>query len=185
MKMELITLKRYKNNLLTVFFLFLTALILYCLFFINKSEVIKFAGTAAVILLVFIWIVIDYKSRNKIKNNSDKSNIKKFVLITRDGEREKQWHCEGCISLLIGKGTLSKEVDIELGDTYYAEYISNEHAVLNYSEGFWYIEDLNSHNGVGLKKKGDEYAFRLKPQTAYKLDEGDIIYISKAKLLAR
>ena len=183
--MELVTLKNYKNKILTVVYLFFNAVTLYYLFFINNDEIIRFIGTAAVILLVFIWIMADLKSKKRLKNILEKSNIKKFVLITRDGEREKEWHCENCMSLLIGKGTLSNEVDIELGDTYYAEYISNEHALLNYSGGFCYIEDLESQNGVGLKKKGDEYAFRLKPHTAYKVDDGDIIYISKAKLLAR
>lgn len=43
------------------------------------------------------------------------------------------------------------EVDIDLSDVEYASLISKEHAVLNYSSGSWFIEDLESENGVGIK----------------------------------
>lgn len=113
------------------------------------------------------------------------SNVKCFVLIAQNGEMEKEWHCEGVRSFLIGKGNILSDGDIDLSDSYYTDYISPAHAVLNYSQGYWYIEDLNSKNGVGIKKRGEEYALRLKPMTSYKIEQGDIIYISKAKLLVR
>jgi pSer/pThr/pTyr-binding forkhead associated (FHA) protein len=86
---------------------------------------------------------------------------------------------------LVGKGTAANTVDIELGDTQYCEFVSNEHAVLNHIDGIWYVEDLGSLNGVGLKKRSGEYTLRLKPEVAYKIDEGDIIYISKAKIFVQ
>ena len=167
-----------------VMLLFLLAVCIYFLYFINKDIEIRAVGTAVIILLLVLWFY--YERRNIQKQNVlYQSNIKKFVLITRDGEKEKEWYCEGVNSFLIGKSTIDHEVDIDLADTYYAEYISPNHAVLNYAEGYWYIEDLNSKNGVGIKKKGEEYALRLKPMTSYKIDEGDMIYISKAKLFVR
>jgi len=112
--------------------------------------------------------------------------ITRLILMSPDGDREKEWHSEGVTSFLIGKGTVNQTVDIELGDTHYADYIANEHAVLNQVNGIWYIEDLgNSINGVGIRKRGEEYALRLKPSVSYKVDEGDILYISKAKILVR
>lgn len=167
-----------------VMLLFLLAVCIYFLYFINKDIEIRAVGTAVIILLLVLWFY--YERRNIQKQNVlYQSNIKKFVLITRDGEKEKEWYCEGVNSFLIGKSTIDHEVDIDLADTYYAEYISPNHAVLNYAEGYWYIEDLNSKNGVGIKKRGEEYALRLKPMTSYKIDEGDMIYISKAKLFVR
>ena len=167
-----------------VMLLFLLAVCIYFLYFINKDIEIRAVGTAVIILLMVLWFY--YERRNTQKQNVlYQSNIKKFVLITRDGEKEKEWYCEGVNSFLIGKSTIDHEVDIDLADTYYAEYISPNHAVLNYAEGYWYIEDLNSKNGVGIKKRGEEYALRLKPMTSYKIDEGDMIYISKAKLFVR
>lgn len=189
--MELITLENEKvrktiSFILTILIILFLSVFIYFTFFINQEILIKILGISAVILIILIWLFFEYReNKNKLKVNEDKSNIKKFVLITRDGEREKEWYCEGNNSFLIGKGTVKSQVDIELGDTYYADYISNEHAVLNYSNGYWYIEDLDSANGVGLKKKNEEYSLRLKPMTSYKIDEGDIIYISKAKILVR
>lgn len=189
--MELITLgyekiKKITSFILTILIILFLSVFIYFTFFINDEILIKILGISAVILIILIWLFFEYKEKKlKINLNQNKSNIKKFVLITRDGEREKEWYCEGVNSFLIGKGTIKSQVDIELGDTYYSEYISSEHAVLNYSDGYWYIEDLDSKNGVGLKKKNEEYALRLKPMTSYKIDEGDIIYISKAKILVR
>ncbi len=167
-----------------VILLFLLAVCIYFLYFINKDIEIRAVGTAVIILLLILWFYYERRSTQK-QNVLYQSNIKKFVLITRDGEKEKEWYCEGVNSFLIGKSTIDYEVDIDLADTYYAEYISPNHAVLNYAEGYWYIEDLNSKNGVGIKKRGEEYALRLKPMTSYKIDEGDMIYISKAKLFVR
>lgn len=167
-----------------VILLFLLAVCIYFLYFINKDIEIRAVGTAVIILLLILWFYYERKNTQK-QNVLYQSNIKKFVLITRDGEKEKEWYCEGVNSFLIGKSTIDHEVDIDLADTYYAEYISPNHAVLNYAEGYWYIEDLNSKNGVGIKKRGEEYALRLKPMTSYKIDEGDMIYISKAKLFVR
>ncbi|MCL2593205.1 MAG: FHA domain-containing protein [Defluviitaleaceae bacterium] len=154
------------------------------MYFINEDLSLRIIGTIALFAISFSWLFIEYKRSKKNQKIEDLS-IKRFILITRDGEREKEWYAEGSTSFLIGKGTPAKEVDIELGDTHYNAFISNEHAVLNYSDGFWYIEDLNSFNGVGVKKRGEEYALRLKPNVSYKIDEGDIIYISKAKILVR
>lgn len=160
------------------------SLFIYFLYFVNTDVYIRIVGTIIVILIAVICLLFEYK-RQRARSVKYESSIKRFVLITRDGDKEKEWHCEGMTSLLIGKGTAKREVDIELGDTHYSEYISNEHAVMNYYGGYWYIEDLNSRNGVGIKKKGEEYALRLKPLVSYKIDEGDIIYISKAKILVR
>lgn len=162
------------------------AIFLYFLYFVNKDMTTSVVGTIASILVIFIWLFFEYhRVKYVVPTEIEELPIKKFILLTREGEREKEWSCEGTTSFLIGKGTTLEEVDIELGDTHYSEYISNQHAVLNYSNMYWYIEDLNSFNGVGLKKKGEDYALKLKPLTAYKVDEGDIIYISKAKLLVR
>ena len=169
--------------IVTILLIMGMAVFLYFLYFINDDGAIRIVGTTGLILLAAAWLMFSFSKRGPAP--PEESPIKKLVLITRDGEREKEWSCEGLVSLLIGKGTVSGEVDVELGDTHYCEYITNEHAVINYSDGFWYIEDLNSANGVGIKKKGEEYALRLKPMTPYKIEEGDLIYISKAKLLAR
>lgn len=182
---ETIKIKQIYIYILTILIIFCMAIFIYFLYLVNDDIAIRIVGTIVVFLSALIWIRFEYNRGKYVDKSEKEPEIKKFVLITRDGDREKEWSCEGTVSFLIGKGNSQHEVDIELGDTHHSNYISNEHAVLNYSDGCWYIEDLNSFNGVGLKKKGDEFAFRLKPLTAYKIDEGDIIYISKTKLLVR
>lgn len=172
--------------MVTLFILLCISVFIYFLYFVNTDMTIRVVGTILALLIVVAWLRFEYKyARRGLHGDDQESPIKRFILMTRDGEREKEWCCDGMTSFLIGKSSTAKEVDIELGDTHYNDYISNEHAVLNYADGFWYIEDLNSLNGVGIKKKGEDYALRLKPMVSYKIDEGDIIYISKAKLLVR
>lgn len=170
---------------ITVFILLAISILIYFLYFINDDISIKIVGTVSIFIIICVWGFFEFREKNVKENIYVEQVIKRIVLIARDGEREKEWYVGDKNSLLIGKGTIDSEVDIELGDTYYSDYIANEHAVLNYSEGFWYIEDLGSVNGVGIKKKGEEYALKANPLTPYKIDEGDIIYISKAKLLVR
>jgi len=159
---------------------------LYLLHFEQIEPTARWVGTIAIVGVLLIWLAVEYyKSRNRHVVIDIETPIRRFVLMTNNGDREKEWCCEGVKSFLIGKSTANTEVDIELDDNHYSEYISDEHAVLNHSSGFWYIEDLDSQNGVGIKKKGEKYALRLKPMVAYKIDEGDIIYISKAKILVR
>jgi pSer/pThr/pTyr-binding forkhead associated (FHA) protein len=157
----------------------------YYLYFVNLDFNIKITG---VFILLFESYIL-FHLKNKLTKKSIQSyvvpKIRKIVLVVQDEQGEKQWLCENAKAFLIGKGTDTQSVDIDLSDLQCNAYISQEHAVMNYANGYWYIEDLNSTNGVGLKKYDDEYAYKLKPFTSYKLDQGDVIYISKAKLLLR
>ena len=154
--------------------------------FVNKNLLLKIVGIAAAIFLFGVWIYFEFKYKPvTVVNNTVVSNISKIVLITRDGERDREWYLDGLFSLLVGKNTTTQEADIDLSENHFSEYIATTHATLNFSEGFWYIEDLGSVNGTGIKKKDEEYALKMKPHVAYKLDVGDIIYISKIKLYLR
>jgi len=174
--------------------------------------ILRVTGITTLFLCLLIWGVLELRRRrlhrsssvNSVNSvtNSEKSveqiisyaqevqipdihiaSISCFVLLSTEGGFEKEWHVPGATSFLIGKGTVSNEVDMELGDTHFCEYISTEHAVLNFIAGCWYIEDLDSLNGVGIRKKGEEFALRLKPGVPQKVDIGDVIYISKAKIM--
>jgi pSer/pThr/pTyr-binding forkhead associated (FHA) protein len=63
--------------------------------------------------------------------------------------------------------------------------IDIEHAVLNYADNHWYIEDLGSKNGVVLQKKADGRKYKLAADQPCKLDQGDVIIVGLTKLLAR
>jgi hypothetical protein len=179
-------LNKVVSFLIALVVIFCFSIFFFFLYFVNTDLLLRVVGTIAAGLIVIAWLCLEYRIIIRQRSAFEpESPIRRLILMTRDGEREKEWQCEGMNSFLIGKGTTAGEVDIELGDTHYNEYISHEHAALNFSDGFWYISDLNSLNGVGIKKKGEECALRLKPMISYKIDEGDIIYISKAKILVR
>jgi len=137
-------------------------------------------------VLLVVWISIEhrnYSERKKRRVVYQNSTITCFALISQEGGREKEWFVSGAVSFLIGRSTADTEVDIELGDTHYSSYVSDEHAVINLIAGSWYVEDMDSGNGVGLRRKHDECVYRLKPGQQYEIDIGDVIYISKAKIL--
>ena len=135
--------------------------------------------------LLLLWVVIEYKNKIPAREEPQypQSPISCFSLISEAGGREKEWYVSGATSFLVGKSTADTEVDIELGDTQYSTYVSCEHAAINLVTGCWYIEDLDSENGVGIRRRNDEYVYRLKPGNSYEIDVGDVIYISKAKIL--
>ncbi|OXM85388.1 FHA domain-containing protein [Paenibacillus rigui] len=112
--------------------------------------------------------------------------ISKLALLNEDGQRVKEWFIQGETSLLIGKSASDNEADIDLSEAEYASLISKQHAVLNFASGVWYLEDLDSRNGVGLKKQGAGGPKQvLENETPHKVESGDIIYIANTRLLVK
>jgi hypothetical protein len=178
--------KRLANHVITILVIICFVALVILLSLLDNTT-FRMIGIAILALLLLGWLVIEYRHYKnstfifKRRNNSNDS-ITKLVLLGLEGGSDKEWHTPNATSFLIGKGTANREVDIELGDIHHCDYVSNEHAILNLSMGIWYIEDLGSKHGVGIRRKGAEYSFRLKPFTPYKIDVGDIIYISKIKI---
>ncbi len=77
------------------------------------------------------------------------------------------------------------QVDIDLGQSAYASMVDIEHAVLNYSAGNWYVEDLGSTNGISVKKAGDGRIYKLSRDTPCRLERGDCLYIGLNRLLLK
>jgi len=153
------------------------------LIWISDNTTLRIIGIPTASLLIPIWLFLLYREITAPKPYIPAiSKITHFAIIGPEGNYEKEWCISGAMSLLIGKDTASGEADIDLSDTQYGRFISNEHAVVNFSQGQWYIEDLGAANGTGIRKKSEDYATRLKPNVSYKIDPGDTIYISKAKI---
>ena len=92
--------------------------------------------------------------------------------------------CElyGRTSAVIGKDIRENLVDIDLSNTSYAAMVDVEHAVLNFAGGSWYIEDLDSENGISIQKFLDGEVYKLSASQPCKLDSGDIIFIGMCQL---
>ncbi|MBC2167688.1 FHA domain-containing protein [Listeria booriae] len=133
-------------------------------------------GLAIVGCAIFVYTISSQIPRKRI------SNVKVIALLDADGEILKEWHISGKSGLLIGKSYKNDAVDIDLADTDYAVLVAHEHAVLNFVEGQWYIEDLGSRNGTGIKSKQASKIKRLAEKETYQIQSGDRIYIAKTLL---
>lgn len=108
--------------------------------------------------------------------------IDRIILLNKNGGTVSTWELYGKTSVVIGKDIGENHVDIDLSKNPYAAMIDVEHAVLNYAEGNWYVEDLDSRNGVSIKKLGQKKSYKLSSTQPCKLDYGDVIFVGMCQL---
>ena len=128
------------------------------------------------------WTLYNSNDHKKNFKRETQKIINKISLIDKTGEIISSWELYGKISMIIGKDIGENFVDIDLSQSPYAAMVDVEHAVLNYSDGDWYIEDLDSKNGVAIKKVGQKKSYKLSATEPCKLDFGDIIFIGNCQL---
>lgn len=133
---------------------------------------------------VLSWIAIFclYAKRNQ---NSQNAPALSLICCKDSGEIYTQIELSDKSAVLIGKGGAKENVDLDLSMVANCQNIANQHAVLNCVDGQWYIESLDKANRVGLKKSGEDMAYRLKVVAQYKIAAGDTIYIAQQKIFVR
>ncbi|MDT3428977.1 hypothetical protein J2Z22_004573 [Paenibacillus forsythiae] len=109
----------------------------------------------------------------------------KLVLLDDDGDPLKEWYIKGEISLLIGKTNARQEADIDLANSEYASLISAEHAVLNRVGSEWYVEDVDSRSGTGLRAAKNSAVDKLESGEPHRIGPGDLLYIANTRLLVK
>jgi hypothetical protein len=144
------------------------------------------AGGGFIIFLVF-YLAANAKERAGQEKRPAIAGgaITELVLLNEEEKPISTWDMFGKTALVIGKDIKENHVDINLNQSAYASMIDIEHAVLNYADNSWYIEDLGSQNGVVLQKKADGRKYKLAADQPCKLDQGDVIIVGLTKLLAR
>jgi len=147
-------------------------------------------------LMIFGVIVFAHSARTLYKSLTDRNfltdesarrsfeddAVSKISLLNKYGKPVNSWELYGKTSAVIGKDIGENHVDINLSKNPYASMIDVEHAVLNYAGGSWYIEDLDSRNGISIKKFGQDKVYKLSSRQPCKLDFGDIIFIGMCQL---
>ena len=113
---------------------------------------------------------------------NDVNRIDKIDLINETGMVVDSWELYDKTSAVIGKDIGENQVDIDLSQNPYASMIEIEHAVLNYADDNWYIEDLGSQNGISIMKSGSNKKYKLSSLQPCKLDFGDIVFIGMCQL---
>ncbi len=121
-------------------------------------------------------------AEKKEQHERNKKRATKVVLINEEGRPLMDWSLERKTSLIIGKSAEGDVVDIDLTDSVVAQMISKQHAVLNYTEKGWYVDDIDSKNGTRVKKLMQNAIMDVKLVGAIEVEPGDIIYIANTML---
>jgi hypothetical protein len=136
---------------------------------------------AIVFTLILIFFAFrDY--RNEAIILEDDKAISEIILLNEENKEIVNWDIMGKTSLLIGRE--KKEVDIDLSNSLFAGMVEDKHAILNYVDGDWYIEDLDSKNGTQISDRNVTKLYNIKDGQS-KLSKGDYIYIGLNKLQIR
>ena len=110
--------------------------------------------------------------------------LSELVLLSEEDTVVKTWNILGKNSLVIGKKNSEDDIDIDLSDTYFSGTVSDVHAILNYVDGSWYIEDMQSKNGTQIKGFLEDKLYNIKDGQS-KLAKKDYIFIGLNKLQIR
>lgn len=112
--------------------------------------------------------------------------ITEAVLLSEEGERGiRKWEMAAKTSLLIGKEQKDEQVDIDLSETEYAALVDEQHCILNFAAGVWYVEDLYSKNGIRVRKQEDGVCYKIASDRPCRLEKGDVLFVANTKLLFR
>ncbi len=172
------TIKIIDIIIITIAFFFM----LY-VFVMNQDYLLKTIIGTLLVILAIIYGSIKYDMREATIVAD--SEVRKLVLLNDRGVEIDEWLIADQTSLLIGKSTTDNKADIDLSGIEYESLINYEHAVLNYVSGVWYIEDIDSVNGVGIKKAHKRVKNRLKHESPYPIGNGDTIYIANTRILVK
>lgn len=124
----------------------------------------------------------DKSTKYDIDQPANSTAIRQLILLDEQNKPIKSWELSGKISIVIGKKNEDEEVDVDLEDCEYSTFINPQHAALNFCQNSWFVEDLNSQNGVQVKKVEDGVCYKVLNRPC-RVVPGDIIYIANTKLL--
>jgi len=173
-------------QLINLFIGVIIALICVVAYITIESIYIRGIIIVAAVSFGVVCFVDLYKRLHRQEVIQDESHINSIELVNEDNEIIRNWTIGERISFLIGKNGMDNDVFIDLTSSIYSNLIENNHAVLNYAAGKWYIEDLSSDkSGVSIQKADDNQKYRIVKNTPCELKRGDIIFISKVKLLLK
>lgn len=176
-----------KNNFLRIIDILIVIIFIFFIlyvFLINQVDLIKWIVGILIVFCALIYAIIFNYSRTK-EREAATTVIEKLILLNDRSLGTKEWTLKGETSLLIGKKSVDGDVDIDLTGTEFESLVNNQHAVLNYVSGVWYIEDIDSFSGIGIKKAGKLGAQRLQNGEPNPVRSGDILYIGNTKLLVK
>ena len=134
----------------------------------------------------FILFLLDSrKGKKKEKDSKVRQGLSEISLLGEEKNITATWDIYGKTSIVFGKDERQNQVDINLKNTDYAGTVDSEHAVMNYSNGSWYIEDLDSENGTRIQKGGEGRKYKVSSREPCRVEKNNIIYLGLAPIKIR
>lgn len=159
--------------------------------YLKEDTVKQFVSVVCgVLFLVFLVLaVIDESKEGRVRGKNrrgrrGKRSIHVLALLDENNQVISEWNIAGKISVLIGRDTHKENVDVNLMNTAFAGMVDKQHAVMNYTAGQWYIEDLESTNGIRVQKRKDNKIYQVAKTQPCLIEKGDILFIGLTKLAA-
>lgn len=164
--------------------------LIYCMLFENLDIsdsflLLVWTVVLAATALLIRDVVKEYTILRELQERSGDTSGRDITRVSLLNENDGiiySWSVYGKISVVIGRDVRENHVDIDLSRSKYAGQIAVEHAVMNWANGEWYIEDISEDIGIDIKKNNGKRQ-KLADDTACKIEYGDIIYIGAARLL--
>lgn len=167
------------------------AIALISCFYLEGGLRWRLAAVGCGMVLIFLVLAvcerpsIPFQAGGPILDRPPAARVTEILLLNEADQPLAAWPLYGKTSMIIGRDAGENQVDINLASSTYASMVEVEHAVLNYTGGSWYVEDLASKNGVSVQSCKDGRRYKLAPDQPCRLDAGDVVCIGLARLLIR
>ncbi|MEC1180043.1 FHA domain-containing protein [Metasolibacillus meyeri] len=171
-------------KIIDILLLIVSVFLLLYIFVLSQAPLLQILSIVIIVAGGTAFLIYSYITANK-KALAQTTDIEKLVLLNEQGQEVLEWSLKNQTSLLIGKKTVDYQPEIDLSHTEYAALINTEHALLNCVDGIWYVEDVDSVNGVGIRKPYRHLTQKLKQENPYPIGYGDILYIANTKIIAK
>lgn len=153
--------------------------------YMSDNNKVLFLVTSGILFCIFFYLSFFSKDNSVETAKIPMGAISALGLLDEENNPIAYFDIYGKVGVIIGKDNRYKDVDINLSSSTFASTIDDEHAVLNYADNNWYIEDLYSKNGIAIMKRNDEKKYNLSPNHPCKIEMGDTLFIGLTKLLVR
>lgn len=172
---------------ITIMISCITGIILSYVYLENDVERTISLGILTTLFLVFLILAgaDSRKERQPENRGGGRKGISEILLLGEDNNITDTWDIYGRTSIVFGRDEGENQVDVDLKNTDYAGTVDREHAVMNYSNGGWYIEDLDSENGTRIQRGSEGRIYRVSSREPCRIEKNDTVYLGLAPIKIR
>lgn len=140
-----------------------------------------------IVSLVFFLLAVTDRDRpgQAADRRAGREGISELLLLGEEDNITDIWDIYGKTSIVFGRDEGENQVDVDLKNTDYAGTVDKEHAVMNFSGGCWYIEDLDSENGTRIRRNGEDRAYKISSREPCRVEKNDTVYLGLAPVRIR